>query len=158
MKAKKIIHISFIILWMIIIFLFSAADGKKSEEQSDEIIVTTAEIVKKEKLTVEEKDRIINKYIVLVRKSAHFFLYFILGILVYLYIHNIYDTSLKTFIITIIVCTIYAISDEIHQMFSIERAAEIRDIIVDMGGSLLAEALLTLIFIVKSKIKKKEAN
>ncbi len=158
MKAKKIIHISFIILWMIIIFLFSAADGKKSEEQSDEIIVTTAEIIKKEKLTVEEKERIIDKYIVLVRKSAHFFLYFVLGILVYLYVNKIYDTSLKTFIITIIVCAIYAISDEIHQMFSIERSAEIRDIIVDMGGSLLAEVLLTIIFMIKGKTKKKEAN
>ena len=158
MKAKKIIHISFIILWMIIIFLFSATDGKKSEEQSDKIIVTTAEIVKKEKLTVEEKERIINKYIVLVRKSAHFFLYFILGILVYLYIHNIYDTSLKTFIITIIVCTLYAISDEIHQMFTLERAAEVRDVFIDMGGSLLAEILLTIIFVIKDKIKKKEVE
>ena len=118
MKKWRIINIILIILWMIIIFLFSSANGIESEHQSDVIIIKTAEIINKEKIPEDNKQKLIDKYIVLVRKSAHFFLYFVLGLLVYLFVHKKYNTSLKTFIITIIVCTLYAISDEIHQMFS----------------------------------------
>ncbi len=158
MKKWQIINIILIILWMIIIFLFSSANGIESEHQSDVIIIKTAEIINKEKIPEENKQKLIDKYIVLVRKSAHFFLYFILGILVYLFVHKKYNTSLKTFIIMIIVCTLYAISDEIHQLFTLERAAEVRDVFIDMGGSLLAEILLTIIFVIKDKIKKKEVE
>ncbi len=158
MKKWQIINIILIILWMIIIFLFSSANGIESEHQSDVIIIKTAEIINKEKIPEENKQKLIDKYIVLVRKSAHFFLYFILGILVYLFVHKKYNTSLKTFIIMIIVCTLYAISDEIHQLFTLERAAEVRDVFIDMGGSLLAEILLTIIFVIKDRIKKKEVE
>ena len=158
MKKWQIINIILIILWMVIIFLFSSANGIESEHQSDVIIIKTAEVIKKEKIPEENKQKLIDKYIVLVRKSAHFFLYFILGILVYLFVHKKYNTSLKTFIITIIVCTLYAISDEIHQLFTLERAAEVRDVFIDMGGSLLAEILLTIFFVIKDKIKKKEVE
>ncbi len=158
MKKWQIINIILIILWMVIIFLFSSANGIESEHQSDVIIIKTAEIINKEKIPEENKQKLIDKYIVLVRKSAHFFLYFILGILVYLFVHKKYNTSLKTFIIMIIVCTLYAISDEIHQLFTLERAAEVRDVFIDMGGSLLAEFLLTIIFIIKDKMKKKEVE
>ena len=158
MKKWRIINIILIILWMIIIFLFSSANGIESEHQSDVIIIKTAEMINKEKIPEENKQKLIDKYIVLVRKSAHFFLYFVLGLLVYLFVHKKYNTSLKTFIITIIVCTLYAISDEIHQMFTFERAAEVRDVLIDMGGSLLAEFLLTIIFIIKDKMKKKEVE
>ena len=155
---RKIIHIILIILWMIIIFLFSSADGVKSEHQSDVIIIKTVEFINNEKIPEKDKQKIIDKHIVLVRKSAHFFLYFVLGLLVYSFIRRKYNVSFKTFIITIVICTIYAISDEIHQMFSFERSAEIKDVFIDMGGSLLAELILTTYFIIKAKIKRKEVE
>lgn len=154
MKIIKTINILFILIWMIVIFLFSAADAEKSDRQSDEVIIKTAETIKQEKLTPKEKETLISKYIVLVRKSAHFFLYFVLAILVYILMHDMYGTTLKTFLLTLIICLIYAISDEIHQLFSDGRTAKTIDVLIDCSGSILAESILTIIYLMMNKIKK----
>ena len=156
MKILKTINILFIITWMIVIFLFSAADAEKSDQQSDEVIIKTAETIKQEKLTPKEKETLISKYIVLVRKSAHFFLYFVLAILVYVLIHDKYDTTLKTFLLTLIVCLLYAISDEIHQLFSNGRTARLFDVFIDCSGAVLAEMILTIFYYLKNKIRQRK--
>ncbi len=48
----------------------------------------------------------------------------------------------KIIVIIILVSIIYAISDEIHQLFVLGRVADTQDVLVDMAGSLFA--LLTL--------------
>ena len=154
MKKIKIIDIIFIVAWMIVIFLFSAADSNKSNEQSDEVIVKIVETIKQEKLTPKERKNVINKYVVIVRKGAHFFLYFVLALLVYILIHIKYGTSMKTFLITLLICVIYAITDELHQIFSDGRTAQVIDVLIDSSGSILAESILTVIYLKKDKKKK----
>lgn len=48
----------------------------------------------------------------------------------------------KIIVIIILLSLIYAISDEIHQLFIMGRIADTKDVLVDMAGSLFA--LLTL--------------
>lgn len=152
MKTKYILNIIFIIIWLFIIFSFSAEDATKSEHRSDEVIINTIETIKQEKIPQEDKQKIIDKYIVVVRKSAHFFLYFILAILVFTLYKKIFGLTPKTFIYTIIFCFIYACSDEIHQLFISGRTARIFDIFVDTSGALLSTTILTLIFYLKNKL------
>lgn len=158
MNKKNIINFILIIIWLFIIFSFSAENAYKSELRSDEVIITAVETVTQEKIPENQKQQIIDKYIVIVRKSAHFFLYFVLGILVMILMKRLFGLSPKAFIYTIIFCFIYACSDEIHQLFISGRTARIFDVFVDTSGSLLSTTIITLINIIINKIKIKKIN
>lgn len=139
MKIKRIIYTCLLIVWMIIIFIFSNQDANKSESTSDKVtstVIDTVQVVTKQDITKEKKSNLIEKTRVLVRKSAHFFLFLILGILIYLTLSS-YSVS-KTVLFSIIFCFIYACSDELHQLFTDGRTAKILDICIDTCGSSIA--------------------
>lgn len=154
MRIKKIILFILIIIWMCIIFNFSAQDSNESLNTSNEVIIKTAEVIKKEKLTEPEKKSLIKKFIVPVRKSAHFFLYFVLGILVFLFVSEYIRIKKKTILLTVISCFIYACTDEIHQLFSDGRTARILDVIIDTCGALISSILCYLTYFIYKRIKK----
>lgn len=151
MKKRQYFKLYFIILWMFIIFNFSAQNSDKSLNTSNEIIINTAEIIQQEKLTETEKTNIIEKYLVIVRKSAHFFIYFILGILVVTFLKDFYGLSPTTLIFTIIFCFIYACSDEIHQLFINGRSCQFTDVLIDTSGSFLSSSITLLILSLSNK-------
>ena len=138
MKCLKLI---LVILWMIVIFSFSNQKANDSSKLSDGLILRTVRII--EKITNKEysDEEILEKFVRPVRKLAHFTIYLILGVLVYLYIKE-FNISNK-FIISLLICILYAISDEIHQLFIVGRSGKIIDVLIDSLGS------LTGIFIIK---------
>lgn len=143
MKIKRIVYTILLIIWMIVIFVFSNQNSTTSQSNSDKVasnIVSAVETVTKQEITEKEKNDFIEDTRVLIRKSAHFFLYFVLGILTYLTFIS-YNIP-KTLIISIIFCFIYACSDEIHQIFSDGRTFKLLDIIIDTLGSLIGSTLL----------------
>ena len=71
-------------------------------------------------------------YSFIVRKAAHFMLYFILGILTFIN----FKSNKENMVYALIICVIYAFTDEIHQMFVNSRSGELRDIIIDSLGAL----------------------
>ena len=96
----------------------------------------------------------INHYI---RKLAHFTAYLILGVLVY----NLllcYFTNKKSLILSLIICLLYAISDEIHQMFVPGRAGQIRDVLIDFSGTTLGVISVWLIDRIKNVINNEKMN
>lgn len=153
MKLKNIINIILMIIWLLIIFLFSAQESDKSLNTSEHVIIKTVETIKGEKLTEKEKDILIDKFLFIVRKSAHFFLYFILGIFVFFIAKNVWGLTRTSFIYTIIFCLIYACSDELHQLFISGRTARILDVLIDTSGSLLSTFILFTLHIIKNRIK-----
>ena len=138
MKWLKLI---LVILWMIVIFSFSNQKADDSSKLSDGLILKTVRII--EKITNKEysDEEILEKFVKPVRKIAHFTIYLILGVLVYLYIKE-FNISNK-FIISLLICILYAVSDEIHQLFIVGRSGRILDVLIDSLGS------LTGIFIIK---------
>ena len=154
MKIKNILNIILIIIWLFIIFSFSAEDATKSEHRSDEVIINAVETITREEIPENQRQKIIDEYIVIVRKSAHFFLYFILAIIVFTLYKRIFGLNSKTFIYTIIFCFIYACSDEIHQLFINGRTARIFDVFVDTTGAILSTTLLTIFSLLLKKLKK----
>jgi VanZ family protein len=133
---------------MFLIFSLSNQPADLSSDNSERLIVKTVETIKHTKLNEEEKEKVLDKYTVIVRKGAHFFLYFILGILVFRLLNKLYGLKPVTFIYTIIFCFIYACSDEIHQLFVPGRSGELIDVLIDTLGSLLST---TIIYIHKKK-------
>ena len=148
---KKYIKLLLLITWMFIIFCFSAQDSNESKNTSNQVIIKTVEFIKQEQLSEPEKENIIEKFILPVRKSAHFFSYFILGILITLLLKDYYNITITTFIYALIFCFIYACTDEIHQLFVPGRAGQFLDVLIDTTGAIIS---ISLYHILHKMIKK----
>ena len=75
----------------------------------------------------------LNKYTFIIRKTAHFSVYLILGILS---INLLSSFNIKRFIMfSSLFCFIYACTDEFHQLFVMGRSCEMRDVLIDTLGS-----------------------
>ena len=81
-----------------------------------------------------------------VRKLAHFTIYAVLGILVYNLIAAYGVKRIKVVFLSALICLVYAISDEGHQVFVPGRAGQVRDVFIDFGGALLALLITYLLF------------
>ena len=154
---KKIISITLLVIWLVLIFCLSNDNGVESSNKSDNI----ASFIVSKVNSITGHDTLDNDFIievdniiVIVRKIAHFLEYFILGILV-LNVLNCYKIiSIRLVIIAILFCFTYAISDEIHQLFVQDRTGKFTDALIDTTGSIIG----TSIFYILAKRKKEQTN
>ena len=141
MAKKKEIIISWMLLviWMIFIFIMSSFNGNISSNQSGSIadlIYNLFDISDTEKVSL------------IVRKCAHVSEFFILGILV---INLISKYNVKySYLISFIVCVLYASSDEFHQLFVPGRSGQVTDVLIDLIGVVLGLSIYCLIKYFKS--------
>lgn len=121
-------------IWMFLIFLMSSFDATESTNQSNFIVNIITNIFKIENIELLS---------FIIRKLAHFTEYLILGLLV----ANMFTKNNinNLYLISIILCIIYATSDEIHQLFVPGRACQLRDILIDSIGSITGVYLYKLI-------------
>ena len=148
-KLTFILNIVLLILWMGIIFNFSSDNGEDSSSKSEQLLIKICEIIKRDKLSIEEQEKIISKFGKPIRKMAHMFSYFILSILSFLLIYRFYKLEPITIVYTLIFCIIYAITDEIHQYFIPDRVASILDIIIDTCGAIIFLIIPSLVMIIR---------
>ncbi len=149
---RKIIYSILIVLWMGLIFSLSNQPASDSTELSDGFISNTIGNVYKvfnKNISSDELNDIKVKYTHPVRKMAHFTIYMILGILVTLLVREYNVSFYKCLFISLLVCLLYSISDEVHQLFVSGRSGEIRDVLIDTSGSFIG------IFIFNKLFKKK---
>ncbi|SER69208.1 VanZ family protein [Psychrobacillus sp. OK032] len=129
---NKFISYTAVILWMALIFYFSHQPANKSNELSTgitEVIVTAVEKV------APHSDFIFENLNHLVRKNAHFLIYLVLGVLL---IHSLRLRGVGRFKgmgLALFICVLYAISDEVHQLFVPGRGAQVRDVLIDSAGA-----------------------
>jgi VanZ family protein len=81
----------------------------------------------------------------LLRKAAHFFVYLILGFLVYRLFHFLHIKKYKL-PFALLVVILYAASDEIHQYYTPNRTALVEDVILDSIGGLVGIIIAQFIF------------
>ena len=126
---KKItIKIILVIIWMIVIFCFSNQEATDSSKLSDGFIKNTIS-----RVIHDDSESAIKKFVKPVRKSAHFCVYLILGLLVM----NCFNINKKYILYSVIICMLYSISDEVHQIFVPGRSCELLDIFIDTCGSFI---------------------
>lgn len=135
MKNKKLI-ISWILLiiWMVFIFYMSSCNGEVSSNQSGTIASVLRFI-----FGVKYSDVLI----FIIRKCAHVSEYFILGILVINLVSKYYVKH--CYLISFVVCVLYASSDEFHQLFVPGRSGLVRDVFIDLIGVLLGFCFMFLV-------------
>ncbi len=128
---KKIFKCGLVILLMFIIFCFSNQSSNASSTTSSGIVRNIFDLFNLNDIFV------FDAFHTLIRKIAHFSIYLLLGFLVYNALFNKKISSINVLLCSILIVCLYAVSDEIHQLFIIGRSCEIRDIIIDtIGGSI----------------------
>ena len=127
MKNKKV-KILLLIIWILVIFMMSSFNSTASSKQSNFIVNIIVNLFNIENVKMVSK---------IVRKLAHFTEYLILGILCI----NLCRKK-KDIYLAIIFCILYAISDEVHQIFIHGRAFQVMDIMIDSCGAILGILLL----------------
>ena len=153
MTYKKIIKFILLISWMSIIFYFSNQKADDSSKLSNGIIVKITKVFVKDKISKTEKEKILEKYVTLVRKSAHAFVYFALALIAFSFFKEFYGISKKTFFYTILLCFCYSVSDEFHQLFIEGRSGEANDILLDTTSSAITTSINYKIRMLKRRKK-----
>ncbi len=130
--VKFYIYLFITLLIMGIIFFFSSQPSGESEASSDLLVDFL------EKLFGRSFSADVYEIIVfLVRKGAHFSEYLLLGLFFSLMIKERRTFLGKELVLSTIVCSLYALSDEIHQQFVSGRSGELRDVCIDASGVFL---------------------
>lgn len=171
---KGMIFLLLSVLWMAVIFIFSSQTGDDSGKQSDFLASLVCKII-----PAELSESGLDNLTFFIRKLAHFTEYAVLGILYYEMIYSFSENNSdrkqhkdemqdinkaehknkhkpKIMVaIVIVMCMLYASSDEFHQSFTDGRSPSVRDVCIDTCGG-AAGCMLTC-FIINRKNKKKQA-
>lgn len=153
------------LLWMGFIYQMSAQAGPVSNDLSagiTEIIVETIEIVAPQAdISVQDLHHFVRKY-------AHFISYLVLGLLMVnsLTLSWLYAKKRGTaqwyarwpnwriWLVALGFCILYAISDEIHQLFVPGRGCQVTDMLIDSGGSAIGIGIYAVVTIIVNRKNK----
>ena len=119
---------------MLIMFNFSAQLADESSETSSTFCIILAKLLyhNYQNYDIAIQEIITNGLEFIIRKTAHFTEYAVMGFLWYLYFAN----RKYNILISIGATSLYACTDEFHQLFVEGRSGQIRDILIDTcGGS-----------------------
>lgn len=141
---KKIILCFLVLAWMLVIFHFSSETGKVSESRS--IAITKVVVNTSAPSPSKTQDYWI-------RKAAHVSEYTILALLVVSALQVGRARRRKYIVIALLICLIYAGSDELHQYFVSGRDGRVIDVLIDGVGVTIGLLLFNLIDKVQGLIK-----
>ena len=151
MERKKLIAVRTVLitltaLVMAVIFILSADNADESNEKSDlladSFVYTVLSLFD---LTDEEIQKVIDVSVFIVRKTAHFAEYCVLGFLLSAVFVSFYFKPKTNIPISFASGVLYAVSDEIHQYFVPDRACAFRDVLIDSMGALLSVIIFVAI-------------
>jgi len=159
-KQFKWIKIAF--LWilligcMIAIFRFSSQIATDSNTLSTEFTKGFLEKVVPsfDQMDPSQQSSLVKKTNHFIRKAAHFSIYLVLGVLLFC-LFSFYQGYLKKrMIYSLLVGLLYAISDEVHQIFVSGRGPQLRDVCIDFSGVLVGITICVLARYLTQKLRK----
>ena len=154
MKKVKVISLIVTFFVMALIFFFSSQPAEVSSQTSSGITKIVANIIAScsERLNPDYVYRAIHT---LIRKTAHFTLFFVLGLSVVNTASVVFSLkSVKLMVCSVVFCILYAMSDELHQMVVPGRGAMVSDVVIDTLGSIFA--VFMYMFIKRIYIRRKK--
>lgn len=154
-KIRRLILPALLVSQMCFIFIMSSFGHNSSDAQSNLFVDFIAQNFPHVRHGLENNLISLNTLIFLVRKTAHFTEYAILGALFYLNVIQLPKLNLypKKILLPIFFSFLYACTDEIHQIFVPGRSAQFRDILIDTLGASFGATItyLTIKFFAKIK-------
>ena len=157
------------LFWMVFIFMMSSAGKDESNSQSGAVCEFICEhfVEGYEEMAPEEQIQMQQKISFPVRKCAHLSEYAVLGALMTLTAASWRWEDEETMrtgetpggtvrILPVLAAGfLYAVSDEIHQIFVPGRSGEPRDVLIDTSGVLIGICLVRLHFSLRERRKRK---
>ena len=146
----------FVIIWQLVIFLFSSQPATESDAVSDGF----TEVILKfffRGMTDAQISDMADALSFVVRKCAHFSIYFVLGMLMLNCIMRCVKFKRKLHW-SLLFCALYSVCDEIHQLFVPGRAGRILDVCIDSMGSLCGILLLWILMNIYGRITSRRNN
>lgn len=142
---KKIISYILLIIWLFIIYYFSNQTGDISGDISSGIIYKTIEFVYN-LFSIDTSN--LKEFVLIIhnplRELMHLLEYLILSLLI---VNLLKQYGIKNVILaSIMLCFIYSVSDEIHQLFVPGRTFQYLDIFMDVIGAVIGAILGNKIF------------
>ncbi len=128
-----------VILWMAFIFMLSSQPAPTSNLLSKEIakiVILASDEIRGIHTDIEEPGQLgeINDQVL---DYAHAGVYLVLAVLVINALGRKKAGACGGFVIALIICAVYAGTDEVHQMFVSGRGAQAQDFLLDCAGALL---------------------
>ena len=123
MTKKRIILFVLVISWMILIFWFSSAGHEVSSGQSERVVQGVRHMTN---ISVPE---------MIMRKAAHVFLYFVLGILLTLLVRTYHIRWRSVVLWAVGIACTYAATDETHQLLVGGRSGQVSDVLLDTAAA-----------------------
>lgn len=143
-KIGKILLPVLTVFWMMVIFWFSAAPALESSEMSYTvgIQIGKAAVTDFDAWSIEKQNAFAEKIEYPIRKTAHATEYAILGMLVLgtAHVYGICGKTARRY--AWIWATIYAATDEFHQLFVPGRSGQVRDVVLDSAGAAVGILIL----------------
>lgn len=175
MKVRRITFLILIIINCITIFYFSNQVADTSSASSGRIVNFVIKVLPQFKNMEEyKKEHIANEVLQpIVRKMAHFSIYTLLGFLTINFALTcekqnsfcnmdekcpplqVKRVRNKRILYSWLFGTLYAISDEIHQLFILGRSCEFRDVCIDSLGVLTGIVIMIIIVKIFNTLKYK---
>ena len=138
---RIILSYGLLVGWMVVIFFLSSEGNAASTERSDvivELFRTMGVAGQADWLTF------------MVRKSAHVIAYLVLGVLAYNALRLHVRTPRVLLALSTSLVVLYAVSDEIHQLFTPGRSGEIRDVLIDSVAGMVGIWLIHVYWIART--------
>lgn len=146
---KKYIVVIATFLWIAFILTNSMQTGVESGEMSDKVTELVIKI-----LGIVKINPNFSQTALFIRKCAHFFEYFVLGLLFFLTYINLFDSFRYLIGYSFLSSLFISVIDEVIQVFVPGRVGAVTDVLIDCSGVILG--ILLGILIIKFKSKKQE--
>ena len=139
---------------MVTIFCFSNEKSDKSTDTSGSAIKTVLSRFEQfNNLEQDDQQKLIENLQHPIRKLAHFTIYAIGGVLIFNFINTYEIENRKKIMFTILAGALYAVTDEIHQLFIPGRSGEIIDVMIDTSGVSIGCIIIYCLYKLRGKIK-----
>ena len=156
-KVGKILLPILAVCWMAVIFWFSAAPAPESSEMSYTVGIQIGKVVVSDfdAWSIEKQNAFAEKIEYPIRKTAHATEYAILGMLALGTAHVYGICGKRAMRYAWIWATIYAATDEFHQLFVPGRSGQIRDVMLDSAGAFAGILILCGVWRLCRRIQRK---
>lgn len=155
-SKKTLLFAVIVVAIMVVIYLLSSQNASISSGTSGRVTRLICRIIFFDfgNLDASEQQFLVSRLNPFVRKLAHFTLYMLLGMATYSATLTLDTVRLKhRWPIALAICVVYAVMDEIHQLFIPERAGMITDVLLDSAGAVAGILIVRVIVLVISYIR-----
>lgn len=142
--------------WMAVIFYLSHQPGSASSDLSSGVVAALLSFMDQVAPNLEFDIEIFHTF---VRKNAHFIAYFLLSLLSLNAWRSSGFRGLKQLGLGFGMSVLFAVTDEIHQLFIDGRSGEVRDVLIDSAGAglgVVVYAVADKLWRLRNKKDKKE--